>query len=125
MSEAEVPAPHGVPRHDDLAGTPATDEFRTAMDVVVWGTQQVVLAARPYLAASAGSAVVVGSLGSEYYARYYGALGPAKAALDGLVRYLGAELGPDGVRVNGVSPCLVDDPGSAHDAPEVRGLDAA
>lgn len=95
------------------------DEFRTAMDVVVWGTQQAVLSARPHLAASGGSAVVVGSLGSEYYARYYGALGPAKAALDGLVRYLGAELGPDGVRVNGVSPCLVDDPGSAHDAPEV------
>jgi NAD(P)-dependent dehydrogenase (short-subunit alcohol dehydrogenase family) len=95
------------------------DEFRTAMDVVVWGTQQTVLSARPYLAATGGSAVVVGSLGSEYYARYYGALGPAKAALDGLVRYLAAELGPEGLRVNGVSPCLVDDPGSDHDAPEV------
>jgi NAD(P)-dependent dehydrogenase (short-subunit alcohol dehydrogenase family) len=95
------------------------DEFRTAMDVVVWGTQQTVLSARPHLAAAGGSVVVVGSLGSESYARYYGALGPAKAALDGLVRYLAAELGPDGLRVNGVSPCLVDDPTSAHDAPEV------
>lgn len=98
------------------------DEFRTAMDVVVWGAQQVVLSARPHLAASGGSAVVVSSLGSESYARYYGALGPAKAALDGLVRYLAAELGPDGVRVNGVSPSLIADPDTAHDAPEVTGF---
>lgn len=31
-----------------------------------------------------------------------GAIGPAKAALGGYVRFLGAELGPHGVRVNGI-----------------------
>lgn len=95
------------------------EEFRRAMDVVVWGAQQVIVAARPSLAHSAGSVVLVSSLGAESYARYYGALGPAKAALEALVRYLAAEFGPDGVRVNAVSPCLIDDPRHQADAPQV------
>lgn len=40
---------------------------------------------------------------------YYGHLGPAKAALEASVRYLGAELAPRNVRVNPISPCLVDE----------------
>jgi enoyl-[acyl-carrier-protein] reductase (NADH) len=78
-----------------------------------------VVAARPHLAASGGSAVAVSSLGSWRYAGYYGALGPAKAALESTVRYLAAEFGRDGIRVNGVSPCLVDDLQHVADAPEV------
>jgi NAD(P)-dependent dehydrogenase (short-subunit alcohol dehydrogenase family) len=58
-----------------------------------------------------GSVVAVSSLGANYYARYYGAIGPAKAAVENLVRNFGAELGPRGVRVNGISPSLVDNPG--------------
>jgi NAD(P)-dependent dehydrogenase (short-subunit alcohol dehydrogenase family) len=61
----------------------------------------------------------VTSLGSDHYANYYGALGPAKAALEALVRYLAAELGGDGIRVNAVSPCLVNDPQHFDDAPGV------
>ena len=40
--------------------------------------------------------VAVSSLGANHYARYYGAIGPAKAAMENLVRYFGAELGPAG-----------------------------
>jgi NAD(P)-dependent dehydrogenase (short-subunit alcohol dehydrogenase family) len=89
------------------------DEFRLAMDVQVWSFQELVRAALPYLEAAGGCAVTVSSLGAGSYASYYGAIGPAKGALETTVRYFGAELGPRGVRVNAVSPCLVDDPSHA------------
>jgi NAD(P)-dependent dehydrogenase (short-subunit alcohol dehydrogenase family) len=95
------------------------EEFHRAMDVSVWGFTRTVLAARSHLSRAGGSAVAVSSLGSWLYASYYGALGPAKAALESSVRYLAAELGRDGVRVNAVSPCLVDDAQHMADAPEV------
>jgi NAD(P)-dependent dehydrogenase (short-subunit alcohol dehydrogenase family) len=85
------------------------DEYRSAMDVQIWGFQELVRAAIPYLEADRGSVVTVSSLGSHSYASYYGALGPAKGALETTVRYFGAELGKRGVRVNAVSPSLVDD----------------
>lgn len=86
------------------------DEYRSAMDVQVWGFQELVRAALPHLEADRGSVVTVSSLGADSYASYYGAIGPAKGALETTVRYFGAELGKRGVRVNAVSPCLVDDP---------------
>jgi NAD(P)-dependent dehydrogenase (short-subunit alcohol dehydrogenase family) len=85
------------------------DIFRRTMDTVVWGWQQTVLAAADGLADSGGAAVVVSSLGAQRYARYYGALGPAKAALETATRYLAVELGPRGVRVNAVSASLIED----------------
>jgi NAD(P)-dependent dehydrogenase (short-subunit alcohol dehydrogenase family) len=88
----------------------AEDEYRAAMDVQVWGFQELVRAAIPHLEAAKGGVVTVSSLGAAHYASYYGAIGPAKGALETTVRYLGAELGRRGVRVNAVSPCLVDDP---------------
>jgi NAD(P)-dependent dehydrogenase (short-subunit alcohol dehydrogenase family) len=86
------------------------DEYRAAMDVQVWGLQELVRAALPHLEAEQGSVVTVSSLGAGTYASYYGAIGPAKGALETTVKYFGAELGKRGVRVNAVSPCLVDDP---------------
>lgn len=45
-----------------------------------------------------------GSLISQKVIPNYGLMGPVKAALEGVVRYLAAELGPAGIRVNAVSP---------------------
>jgi len=91
-------------------GSVTEEEYRSAMDVQVWGLQQLVATALDDLAAAGGSVVTVSSLGADSYANYYGAIGPAKAALENTVRYLAAEHGRRGVRVNAVSPCLVDDP---------------
>ena len=108
-----------VPVITGRMSTVSAEEFHRAMDVAVWGFTRTVLAARPHLSRTGGSAVAVSSLGSWLYASYYGALGPAKAALESSVRYLAAELGRDGIRVNAVSPCLVDDAQHVTDAPEV------
>ena len=83
-------------------------KFRSAYDTMVWSVQEATLTARSALSESAGPVVAVSSLGAWRYAKYYGALGPAKAALESLVRYLAAELGRDGIRVNAVSPGMVD-----------------
>jgi enoyl-[acyl-carrier protein] reductase III len=54
-----------------------------------------------------GSMVAVSSLGSTRVVPNYGAMGPAKAALEAMVRYLAAELGPRNIRVNAVAGGLV------------------
>ncbi len=55
-----------------------------------------------------GSIIAISSLGSHRYIPNYGAIGISKAALEGMIRYLGVELMPKGIRVNGVSGGLVD-----------------
>jgi NAD(P)-dependent dehydrogenase (short-subunit alcohol dehydrogenase family) len=94
-------------------------DIARCFDVVNHGFREVALAAQPHLAATGGSIVAVSSLGSQRYAGYYGAIGPAKAALEATVRYLAVEFGSVGVRVNAVSPCLLDDPQHFAGAPEV------
>ncbi len=85
------------------------DGFQRSMEVVAWGFQRASIAARAAFGEGGGSIVAISSLGSRDYAKFYGALGPAKAALETIVRYLAVELGPVGVRVNAVAPGLVDD----------------
>ena len=50
-----------------------------------------------------GSIVAVSSLGSSRTIPKYGALGPTKAALESVVRYLAVELAPAGIRVNAIA----------------------
>ena len=51
-----------------------------------------------------GSLITLTYLGSERVMPNYNVMGVAKAALEASVRYLAADLGPDGVRVNAISP---------------------
>ena len=55
------------------------------------------------LMASGGSIVTLSYLGGERVVPHYNVMGVAKAALEMSVRYLAADLGPKGIRVNAVS----------------------
>ncbi len=55
-----------------------------------------------------GNILTLSSLGSHRFIPNYGAIGPSKAALESLVRYLAVELMPKGIHVNCVSGGLVD-----------------
>lgn len=54
-----------------------------------------------------GAVVAVSSLGAIRHVTNYGALGPAKAALEATVRQLAVELAPRGIRVNAVRAGLI------------------
>jgi enoyl-[acyl-carrier protein] reductase III len=57
----------------------------------------------------AGSAIIaVSSLGAQRVLENYVLVGTSKAALESLVRYLGVELAPRGIRVNAVSGGVVE-----------------
>lgn len=98
------------------------EEADLAMDVSVHGFRELAVAARPHLAASRGSIVAVSSLGSDRVSGFYGALGPAKAALEATMRYLAVALGRDRIRVNAIAPGLIDDSAHLADAAEVMAL---
>jgi enoyl-[acyl-carrier protein] reductase III len=55
-----------------------------------------------------GTMVALSSLGAGRVLENYVLVGASKAALEALVRYLGVELAPQGIRVNGVSGGLVE-----------------
>ena len=64
-------------------------------------------AAHPALMASRGAIVAVASMSGSNAHAGLGAYGPSKAAVIMLGRVLAQELGPDGIRVNTVSPGMV------------------
>ncbi|MFP1644238.1 enoyl-ACP reductase FabI [Pontitalea aquivivens] len=51
-----------------------------------------------------GSLITMTYAGSNRVTPYYNVMGVAKAALESAVRYLANDLGPDGIRVNAISP---------------------
>ena len=57
---------------------------------------------------SGSSIVAISSLGSFRTMENYVLVGTSKAALESLVRYLGVELAPRGIRVNAVSGGVVE-----------------
>lgn len=97
-------------------------DAQRALDVTVHGFRELALAARPHLAQRRGSVLAVSSLGSDRTAGFYGALGPAKAALEATVRYLAVTLGRDNIRVNTVAPGMVDDAAHVEDAPHIAAM---
>ena len=53
-----------------------------------------------------GSIFTLTYFGGDKVVPNYGIMGPAKSCLEGLVRYLAAELGPKNISVNAISPAF-------------------
>lgn len=78
------------------------DGFRLALDVSAYSLISMTRCALPVMKAG-GSIVTMTYLGSVRSVPEYNVMGVAKAALESSVRYLAAELGEKGIRVNAVS----------------------
>ncbi len=78
------------------------EDFRVALDISAYSLAAVAHAARP-LMPEGGSIVTLSYLGSERVVPGYNVMGVAKAGLEASVRYLAADLGPQGIRVNAIS----------------------
>jgi enoyl-[acyl-carrier protein] reductase I len=77
--------------------------FARAMDVSVHSFIRMARLAEPLMHAG-GCLLTVSHYGAEKVLEHYNIMGPVKAALEGTMRYLAAELGPQGIRVNALSP---------------------
>ena len=76
--------------------------FALALDISAYSLIGLTRAARPLLRRGS-SILTLTYYGSEKVVANYNVMGVAKAALEASVRYLAADLGPDGVRVNAIS----------------------
>ncbi len=76
--------------------------FSLAMDISAYSLLPISRYAAP-LMKEGGSIVTMTYLGAQKAVPNYNVMGVAKAALEASVRYLAAELGPEGIRVNAVS----------------------
>jgi enoyl-[acyl-carrier protein] reductase I len=98
---------HGVANahREDLAGRfvdTSREGFQHALNVSAYSFVAAAHAALPLMKAG-GSMITLTYLGSERVVPNYNVMGVAKAALESSVRYLAADLGRDGIRVNAVS----------------------
>lgn len=78
------------------------ESFRIAHDISSYSFPAMAKAALPYLNPNA-SLLTLSYLGAMRYVPAYNTMGLAKASLEASVRYLAADMGPRGYRVNGIS----------------------
>jgi enoyl-[acyl-carrier protein] reductase I len=79
------------------------DNFRTAHDISSYSLTALSKAARPFMQSKAGAIVALSYLGAVRSIPSYNVMGLAKASLEANVRFLAADLGPIGIRVNAIS----------------------
>ncbi len=76
--------------------------FGQTMDISVYSFTAVAKRAEA-LMTDGGSLLTLSYYGAEKWVPHYNVMGVAKAALEASVRYLAADLGPQGIRVNAIS----------------------
>ncbi len=79
------------------------ENFKTSLDISCYSLIEVARRAHP-LMTNGGTILTLTYQGSNRVTPFYNVMGVAKAALESAVRYLANDLGPDGIRVNAVSP---------------------
>lgn len=92
---------------DQIAGDyleNATREgFQVAHDISAYSLVALTKAAQPLMAETNGAIVTLSYYGAEKAVPNYNVMGIAKASLEATVRYLAANLGPKGIRINAIS----------------------
>ncbi len=79
------------------------EAFRIAHDVSSYSLTALARGAAPLMAGRHGSILTLSYLGAVRSIPSYNVMGLAKASLEANVRFLAADLGPRGIRVNGIS----------------------
>jgi enoyl-[acyl-carrier protein] reductase I len=92
---------------ETLAGTfveaTSREGFRVAHDISSYSLTALARAALPFMQGRAGAILTLSYLGAMRSLPGYNVMGLAKASLEANVRFLAADLGPLGIRVNAVS----------------------
>ena len=92
---------------EDLKGDfieTSRDGFLLAQNISSYSLTLLARHARPMMKEHGGSIICMTYIGGERVVQNYNVMGVAKASLDMSARYLASNLGPDGIRVNIVSP---------------------
>ncbi|MEZ5684525.1 MAG: enoyl-ACP reductase [Paracoccaceae bacterium] len=79
------------------------ENFKTALEISCYSFIDVSRRAAE-LMPNGGTLITLTYGGSNRVTPFYNVMGVAKAALESAVRYLANDLGPDGIRVNAISP---------------------
>lgn len=78
--------------------------FKNSMDISAYSFIEIARRAHPMMVDNGGTLMTLTYMGSNRVTPNYNVMGIAKAALESTVRYLANDLGPEGIRVNAISP---------------------
>ena len=78
--------------------------FKHSMDISAYSFIEVARRAHPMMTENGGTLLTLTYQGSNRVVPNYNVMGMAKAALESATRYLANDLGPEGIRVNAISP---------------------
>ena len=78
--------------------------FRNSLDISCYSFIEVARRAHPLMVENGGTLLTLTYDGSQRVFPNYNVMGVAKAALESTTRYLANDLGPEGIRVNAISP---------------------
>ncbi|MDF2940728.1 MAG: enoyl-ACP reductase [Gammaproteobacteria bacterium] len=87
----------------DFIANVSREGFRTAHDISAYSLCALAKAGRSMMQGRNGSITALTYLGSERAVVNYNTMGLAKASLEAAIRYSAQSLGPEGIRVNGIS----------------------
>ena len=96
----------GFANREDLEGRfvdTSREGFLLAHNISVYSLVLLTRHAAPLLRERKGNVITMTYYGSEKVVQNYNVMGVAKAALEASTRYLAADLGPEGIRVNAIS----------------------
>ena len=80
------------------------ENFKNSMDISAYSFIEIARRAYPLMKDQGGTLLTLTYQGSNRVVPNYNVMGVAKAALESATRYLANDLGPEGIRVNAISP---------------------